>query len=224
MDWSTNDYTQTFADTIYVPETGADTGIYLLDEAGDSQRDAPDDRARVPIRPYDYRHGRPARHPGVGVPSRPGGREGYYTGGNIISDRENNHAVFDVAWDERPMHYNPNAGAEWAHLVPSQTQRPYGGGPAPSLAFPMITNSEAQVSPKDFFTPGKNQGNPDAKARAAVAEITLAVLKVVLFVILAILLAMAIIAVGRAARAFDRMAVSVAALLKSLKIPAPVPA
>jgi hypothetical protein len=109
MDWSTNDYTQTYADTIYVPEHEYDSGIYLLSMADLGEKPPP----------------APAPH-----------KEKYYTGGNIISRRENNRAIFDAAWDERPRHYSPGAGPEWAHLVPP---------PRGEEAYPRITHSEAQV-------------------------------------------------------------------------------
>lgn len=189
MDWSTSDYTKTYADTLYVPEPDHDAGVYLLDEAGagpknswlgpDPEDAATDSRVRAPLRPA----GR--------------AREGFYTGGNIVSDRHNNHAVFDAAWDERPLHYSPSAGPDWAHLVPSPRQRPPGGGPAPSLAFPMITQSEAQVGPKDLFTGGRAPGpGPDGWT----PELALQLIKVVLLLVIVVLLALTLRAAGRVAR------------------------
>jgi hypothetical protein len=209
MDWSTHDYTRTYADTIYVPEQDYGAGVYPLDEAGPDADDAVDSRVRAPIRPYSLsdkyadrggRYGRAARHPIVGTPfNEYRTREGYYTGGNIVSNRENQRAVFNVAWDERPLHYNPNAGTDWAHLVPPYSARPYGGGPAPSLAFPMITNSEAQVRPKELFAAGAGAG-----ACGHSAELVLQVIKVILLVIIVVMLAMSLSAAGRVSRDIEK--------------------
>ena len=226
MDWSTNDYTQTYADTIHVPEQEAGTGVYLLDEAGPPVDTG--DRPHVPIRPYGRPPGR------FGTPYQTSNRdrvytrypsqkqaikEGYYTGGNIISDRENNHAVFDVAWDERPMHYNPSAGPGWAHLVPSATQRPPYGGPAPSLAFPMISTSEAQVGPKDLFTGSNGHGGHGGHSGHGVCiELAplLQIIKVVLLFVIVVLLAMTLVAAGRLSRCLEKTLLSVGALSREV--------
>jgi hypothetical protein len=226
MDWSTHDYAKTFADTIYTPEQDCDEGVYILDEAGRDTDCSLDTRIRVPIRPYGDpagRFGRAARHSEVGTPfneyrAREGScgnsaREGFY--GNIISARENNGAVFDVAWDERPMHYNPNAGKDWAHLVPPPYLRPPGGGPAPTCAFPPITNSEAQVGPKNLFQGGGGDAGASAGACRScdrTAALVLQFMKVILVIIL-VLLAMALMSVGHLARRLEK---TVKAAVKAL--------
>lgn len=225
MDWSTNDYTRTYADTFYVPEQDYDAGVHLLDEAGPDAGDAISDRVRAPIRPYgdrDGRYGKAARRPIIGTPyNEYRTREGYYTGGNIVSGpREKTRAIFHAAWDERPMHYNPNAGTDWAHLVPPPHLRPPGGGPAPSLAFPMITNSEAQVSPKDLFTAGNggNGGNDCGKScdcRQSAAEFTLQIIKVILLVVIVVLLAMSLSAAGRVARDLEKSVKDAVSVLRT---------
>lgn len=144
MDWSTGDYTRTYADTIFVPEEDSDRGVYLLEEGGKDT----DTANRAPIRPY----GQPGRW---GEAGRPRGaytpynvqrtREGFY--GNLESSRKNNLAVFDNDWDERPMHYNPNAGTDWARLAPPPSLRPPGGGWGPNLAFQKTTPSEGLDHP-----------------------------------------------------------------------------
>ncbi len=62
MDWSTSDYTRTYADTFFLPYQDHDTGVHLFDEGGagpknswlgpDLDDEATDSRIRVPIRPY----------------------------------------------------------------------------------------------------------------------------------------------------------------------------
>jgi hypothetical protein len=226
MDWATADYTRTYADTFFLPEPDHDAGVYLLDEAG---RDTdPEDRARVPIRPYGDscgRYGRPIREPGRVTPydyarSR-GLREGFY--GNIVSSKRNNHAIFDAAWDERPMHYNPNAGSDWAHLVPHPSQRPYGGGPAPSLAFPKITASEALNGPKDLFqghvgdagaSPPSAQEVARREARREVSR-TLQIVKVVLLVVVVVLLAMTLASTYQMAKGLERSVQEVVGVLRA---------
>lgn len=179
MDWSTHDYTRTYADTFFLPDETHDSGVSLLDEAG-----ARDEHPRAPIR--DERDVR-GRH-----------RETYYTGGNIVSrDGDKRRAIFDAAWDERPMHYNPNAGTDWAHLVPPYARRPYGGGPAPSLAFPMITNSEAQVGPKDLFSVG---GGAAAATAASSTAGLISIIQVVLLVVLVVMMACLLNSVSHVAR------------------------
>lgn len=211
MDWSTSDYTQTYADTFYVPEEDHDAGVYILDEVPQP----------------------PARQPDVGVPWRGRGRqrvkEGYYTGGNIISDNKNRESVFDTTWDERPERYNPNSGAEWARLVPNPRDRPYGGGPAPSRAFPMITQSEAMNKPDSLVFPDapsracSREGFTPAGALAGLAsagavEAVIRIITLVLLVIVAVLLAMSLASAGRIERALDKTACDLARLT-SLRAP-----
>jgi hypothetical protein len=208
MDWATDDYTRTYADTIYVTRPDADEGVYLLDEAGRGTDAAGDPYVRVPIRSYDKRAGRCGGAPQGYTRGRAAGaprtREGFY--GNIISDRRNNPAVFNAAWDERPLHYNPGAGEDWAHLVPPPSARPPGGGPAPSLAFPFITQSEAMIRPKDLFSPnaGAGAGTSGGGGCGMSAEFVLQLIKIVLLVVIVILLAMTLSAAGRLARSLEK--------------------
>lgn len=201
MDWSTSDYTQTYADTIYTPEQDYDAGVYLLDEA---HCDRPSARCGA----TGTCHGSQA-HPGHV-------REGYYTGGNIISDRSsgNLRRVYNVAWDERPQHYNPGSGADWAHLVPDRRARPPGGGPAPSLAYPMITNSEAIVAPSHNPYPSA----PSKECfgdKGATADQCLQLMKVVL-VIIVVLLAMALVTSARYARGLEKTVKAAVEALRSV--------
>ena len=240
MDWSTGDYTQTYADTFFLPEPEHGTGIYLLDESGRDSDPGGDPYVRAPIRPYGNRSGRYGKAARHSVPSGlasacrgsrsetgaplwadgtpdarkppPVGREGYYTGGNIISSPRGRRPIFDVAWDERPQHYNPRSGEDWAHLVPNPRDRPHGGGWAPSLAFPHITQSEAMVDPyhnpavgapsKECFR-GASQGIPPLPGQSA--EYCLQFIKIILLVVIVVLLAMTLAATGRAARSLEKM-------------------
>jgi hypothetical protein len=201
-DWSTSDYTRGDGGTFYVPEEDHDAGVYILDE---------------PVRPArvyqsTVRMADPAR---VGVAR--GYKEGYYTGGNIISQDKNRERVFDTTWDERPERYNPNSGAEWARLVPNPRDRPYGGGPAPSLAFPMISQSEAMNKPDaSVFPSAPAAGCAGREGFAVGPSISVAnllqIIKVVLLIIVAVLLAMSLRASGRIEDALEKLALSAAAL------------
>jgi hypothetical protein len=206
MDWATSDYTRTYADTFFLPEPGHDAGVYLLDEA--SRDTDPEDRVRVPIRRYGDvagRFGRPIRCKAGSTPynrARARGelREGFY--GNILSSHRNNHAIFDSTWDERPMHYNPSAGSDWAHLVPPPRLRPYGGGPAPSLAFPIISQSEALNRPKDLFQGGETAADQSCKCPSP--DRLLQLIKIVLLIVIVVLLAMTLISAQRLSRDLEK--------------------
>jgi hypothetical protein len=52
---------------------------------------------------------------------RLGRKEGFDTGFHL-TDRGEIRPIYSVNWDERPMGYNPNAGPEWARLVPGQAR------------------------------------------------------------------------------------------------------
>jgi hypothetical protein len=222
MDWATADYTRTYGDTFFLPEPDHDAGVYLLDEAG---RDTdPDDRARVPIRYYgdsSGRYGRPVRSSGRATPYDHARarrlREGFH--GNIVSSKRNNHAIFDAAWDERPMHYNPSAGSDWAHLVPHPSQRPYGGGPAPSLAFPMITASESLNNPKDLFQGSASGGvTPQEAARRETrreVDRMLQIVKVVLLVIVVVLLAMTLVSAHQRLKGIEQSVQEAVSVLRA---------
>jgi len=146
MDWSTNDDTVNYPGTFITRSRDYDTGIYVLDEA--SKESDPYTTHKVPIRAYDMsvgKYGNAARRP----ESHTIVKENFNGSGTPYSNRSNGNLqrVFENDWDERPMHYNPNAGADWAHLVPPRCSRPYGGGPAPSLAFPILSQSEGLNNP-----------------------------------------------------------------------------
>jgi hypothetical protein len=221
-DWATHDYARTYADTIYVPEPTYDAGVSTLEEAGPDTDPLGGTYARAPGRGrlypagpggWWYTPGAPAGPEGAMGPSprpgpareRPGVREGFY--GNIISSRRGFRPVFDVAWDERPLHFNPSAGADWAHLVPDPAARPPGGGPAPSLAFPLIPRGVALNAPKDLFRPDPG-GAPAREPAAADRQPGYAVvfLLILLVVLLALVLSSIDRASGRICRHLERLA------------------
>lgn len=222
MDWASNDCTRDYADTFYTRAPESDTGVYTLDEAG--QRPA-SNRNAVPIRGYDARapgrYGQPNLRPEppgfAGYAERGGaGREGFNGSGSPYSERASGNLdrVYASGWDERPMHYNPNAGKDWAHLVPPPCARPYGGGPAPSLAFPLwVTQSEGADNPRvapqngslsrECFTGGTaaQAAAPLAQAAAPLAQAAappaqalsaqnMELLKIMLLIVLVVMLAM----------------------------------
>ena len=220
MDWATSDYTRTYADTIFIPEPGHDSGVSVLDQS--DQSDNPEN-GRDRLRPYGRRG-----HPEKAAPHR-GRRENYYTGGNVVSSRKNLDRVYDVAWDQTPQQYNPNSGASWARLVPNPRDRPYGGGPAPSLAFPMITTSEAMLHPGNSVFPcapskecsagaGTSDmphsrcskegflGGGSVLSSPITVEVSLQFIKVILLVIIVVLLAMTLAAAGRVERRLEKLA------------------
>lgn len=239
MDWATNDYTQIYADTIYVPEPEADEGIYLLDEAARETDPWDRDRLRTSIRPFGGRDGGvgrvgptfraaypPSSRGPLGSAARPvrGHKEGYYTGGNIISaPRDNLHRVFGAAWDERPQHYNPRSGTDWAHLVPDPRDRPYGGGPAPSLAFPMIPQSAALDNPWNNSAPTAPSREcerfggpaPSPSSGGCGADRSLQLVKIFLLIVVVVLLAMTLMAAGRLARDLELAVGEAVGLLRS---------
>jgi hypothetical protein len=201
MDWATHDYTRTYADTIYTPEPDYDSGVSLLDEAPAwtpparrSGRDAP------PMQPGCRRGGAPRR-------------EAFY--GNVVSDRRNSRAIYDVAWDERPLRYNPNAGADWAELVPPPQLRPPGGGPAPSLAYPIITQSEAANGTKDLFAANSCQAchSRPSPCSGLTAELALQFVKIIILIVIVVLLAMTLSAAGRLAKCLEKTIKEAAAAL-----------
>ena len=128
MDWATSDYTQIYGDTIFVPPSTADEGIYVLDETNRGQDPNTDLPPGVPIRPYGEwdRPGlapEPWRWPtarseqsacrGGGraaaareAPSRAGasrgGREGFIGEDPRGGGAPGLEPILNVAWDERP--------------------------------------------------------------------------------------------------------------------------
>jgi hypothetical protein len=228
MDWASEDYTRDSPGTFYTraPESG--TGIYLLDEASRETDPYRSNEGRVPIRPYDARasgrYGYPNRRPepkgfagyaegfNGGAPRRERccGREGFVGPGVIDSERASGNlaAIYEAGWDERPMHYNPNAGCDWAHLVPSPCDRPYGGdrgGRASKAAFPIgLSQSEGLNAPESAMLTGAPTrecfagGAPPATAPTANdpchcgAAQNMQVLKIVLLLLLVVMLAMSL--------------------------------
>jgi len=202
QDWSTEDFTRNYGDSLYVAPQDNDAGIYLDEGYDDLGRRRPDPlRARAPAGEYladskyiapahathwsraqsDHYPGalnRPGCSAGARRPSgslraygpqqikppcdstdpaydrqwgetygqlhdlsynrrvereqqfgalatpgdeRQGRKEGFDTGFHL-TDRGEIRPIYSVNWDERPMGYNPNAGPEWARLVPGQAR------------------------------------------------------------------------------------------------------
>jgi len=250
MDWATNDYTRTYADTIYVPEPDASEGIYLLDEAERGfdpwDRDRPSERRNCGIGRFDPPYRAPSRELRGGTQRSEGGgrretfQEGYYTGGNIISTpRDNLHRIYGAAWDERPQRYNPRSGPDWARLVPDPRDRPYGGGPTPSPAYPIIPHSAAidniwdnsaptapsrecgrdPSPPLEHFGGGAPSGRGVAPVTNCGADHALQLVKVFLLIIIVVLLAMTLMAAGRLARALEKAVSEAVGLLGTAAAP-----
>lgn len=154
MDWASDDYARGAADS-YVRQPDSDVGIYLLDDA--SRAEDPNTGAPTPG-PGPRRDPLRVRAPGAcgryGCPLPR--REGFNGSGTPYSERGSGTLarIFAGDWDERPEHYNPAAGADRAHLVPPPCARPYGGGPAPSLAFPVLSQSEGANNPNAYAGAG----------------------------------------------------------------------
>ena len=203
QDWSTEDFTRSYGDTLYVAPQDNDAGIYLDEGYDDLGRRRPDPlRSRAPAgeylaganyvapahathwsraqsdhypgalnRPgcskegtrsragsvsaygpqriappcesadplydrqwgetygqihdlsYNRRYERAQQIGGEAIPGddRQGRKEGFDTGFHL-TDRGEIRPIYSVNWDERPMGYNPNAGPEWARLVPGQAR------------------------------------------------------------------------------------------------------
>lgn len=243
MDHASSDYSQTYADTFVLPPFEYDTGVYTLDEASRSTDLNADDYLRAPIRRYDAQRNNPIKcggpftcgETGVGTyhtrgsvsmpprahrahsATRASGRESFAPGfPNHIEEKQ---AIFGVNWDERPMHYNPKAGEEWAHLIPSQQVRPAGGGPAMSLAFPTRDEERAQelwraaqlARRKENFAENRMDGvdgaHPNcgcgAKCGSGRAG-EMQTLKMFLLVIIVVLLAMTLAAANSISRGIDK--------------------
>jgi hypothetical protein len=222
MDWSTGDYTSVYGDTFYLPESHG--SVYLLDEA---ERGPDPYEPRAPIGRYDYapRGGdRPCKQSGYLSTDRAqyyGGREGYSGTprssregfyGNVVSERGDGELarVYNVAWDERPMHYNPNAGTDWAHLVPSRADRPYGGGPAPSLAFPLQTPSEGLNNPQaSSWASAPCRGSPAKESFQGQTPTTPTLssqdVQLFILVIVIILLSVALMDANRQTRSLEKL-------------------
>jgi len=143
IDWASSDPILGHGDVLHIPPPESDAGIYLLEEA---ERATP---RCDPSRPPYERGGSMSRRRS-GLPD--GYREGFTNGyrrenNNAIPCRTGLRSVYDVAWDERPLHFAPGAGAEWAHLVP-----PARCGPP---AFPVLSQSEGANNPDKMQLNGR---------------------------------------------------------------------
>jgi hypothetical protein len=106
------------------------------------------------------------------------------------------NSVFNVAFDERPLHYSPHAGLEWAHLAPPADRGP--------VAFPILSTDAAQMFARDMFSAAPGAAAATACGGAQVlsgVELSLQILKVVLLFVIVAMLAFAMVAAGREARA-----------------------
>jgi hypothetical protein len=195
MDWASDDYSRVYADTYLTPAPDTGTGIYLLDDAGhDTDTDSHDHGRRCGSR----------CGPGPkGAPARPR-REKYYTGGNIISNRGDPRAVFNVAWDERP-----HSGADYTRLFPPPTA--HHGPPA----FPLNTQPPgANIlgglnRTKEYFGGADScGGRAPCRCGPHAAELNLQYLKVFLLIVIVVLLAMTLMAAARLARSLEKTAKS----------------
>ena len=148
------------------------------------------------------RSGRARRPDGAIRPPWPGGgerppREGYYTGGNIIGAAEEPPPGLRRGLGLAPPAYNPHSGTDWAHLVPDPRDRPRGGGPAPSLAFPLVPHSAAIDAP--WNNPAPTAPSPVCAGRkegfgASPSDHSLQLIKVFLLIVIVVLLAMTLMA------------------------------
>jgi hypothetical protein len=144
-------------------------------------------------------------------PKRSRLHEGYYTGGNIISDRNINRAVHGVAWDERLY-----SGADWDRLIPPHTAH---RGPAPfplrgPAPFPLRgeianipggTHRPSAPSAEYFSGPGSHCGGGHCSGDCGRAtELKLQYLKVFLLIVVVVLLAMTLAAAGRLSRSLEK--------------------
>jgi len=148
-------------------------------------------------------------------PKRPRLHEGYYTGGNIISDRNINRAVHGVAWDERLY-----SGADWDRLIPPHTAH---RGPAPfplrgeSTIIPGGTHRPGAPSAEYFSGPGGPGSHCGSHCGGSycggsycggdcgrATELKLQYLKVFLLIVVVVLLAMTLAAAGRLSRSLEK--------------------
>jgi len=156
MDWASNDPAHD-PGLFFVPEEAGRVSLLEEPERGAGARwpDPPPGCGGFPALGPGYAPGTAA---GPGYARGAAGREGFY--GGVVSSRRSRPAVDDVDWDPRPMRFNPQAGPFWSRFVPTEAQRPRRGGPGPYQAFPMVTQDEAQVMPRDSFAPGPFAGLP----------------------------------------------------------------
>lgn len=191
MDWASDDYSLVYADTFLTPAPGSDAGIYLLDETDDVETDGHSRDHRGCLEPPCRRGGSAPIYRGRAQsygPKRPRLHEGYYTGGNIISDRNTKRAVHGVAWDERR-----DSGADWDRLIPPHSAH---HGPAP---FPLGADGPDDIHRPgaEYFSGPGGGGHHCGCDYGRAAELKLQYLKVFLLIIVVILLAMTLVAAGR---------------------------
>jgi hypothetical protein len=222
MDHASGDCTQIYADTfVYTPDT-YDTGVYTLDDSERANERWCDDRARVPIRRYKRNECNPVRS---GGPVRCGevregfrGKETYWTGKTAVNavDRERKNAIFDGDYDERPLHYAPLAGEDWAHLIPRQSQRPLGGACTTSLAFPANLEDEKEVMRLRAEDPRLREGfqsqQPSQPQIPSISEIHLQYIKIFLLIVIVVMMAMTL------AISFKMVAGTQRSLKKAIKL------
>jgi hypothetical protein len=204
MDWASDDYSRVYADTFLTPAHDSGAGIYLLDETDDHDISREARGSPRACRSRDM----PRRSYG---PKRSRLHEGYYTGGNIISDRNINRAVHGVAWDERLY-----SGADWDRLIPPHTAH---RGPAPfplrgPAPFPLRgeianipggTHRPSAPSAEYFSGPGSHCGGGHCSGDCGRAtELKLQYLKVFLLIVVVVLLAMTLAAAGRLSRSLEK--------------------
>lgn len=190
MDWSSDDYSQVYADTFLTPPSESGTGIYLFNEDEPEPYSCPENFGR--------RERRPPR------------REKYYTGGNIISDHRNSRAIFNVAWDERPQSYNsdrliPPPSAHrgppaFAHRGPPAFALPTGSPPALPIGSPPVYRGPiGSPSTESFSGTAGHTCNCDGRA----VELKLQHIKVFLLIVIVILHAMVLVSAGRMSRRLE---------------------
>ena len=195
MDWSSDDYSRVYADTFLTPPSESGTGIYLFNEDEPEPYSCPENFGR--------RDRRPPR------------QERYYTGGNIVSDRGDSRAIFNVAWDERPQSYNSDrlvppfalpTGSPSAHRRPTggppAHRRPTGGPPALPIGSPPVYRGPlGSPSTESFSGAAGHTCDCDREGRAV--ELKLQHIKVFLLIVIVILHAMVLVSAGRMSRRLE---------------------
>lgn len=195
-----SDYTQMWSGVFTPPRIGDDDGgVYLLEEAA----------AQPPRREKATAAGDRHLAEGFQNPAAGGGR-GYarYAQGSsaygrpgfrgVTSSRAQRRAVDDVAWDNRPLHFAPGAGAEHAHLHHDPRAR----GPPLFVKHPGGT---------DLPQIDKFSGSPPAAGKAAIAGLNPA--EAVRLILLATLVVLAGLILSRqAAEQRERREIMILAL------------
>ena len=173
-------------------------------------------------------------NPGAPDIPTPAGRETFYA-----SDRRGRPELDRVNWDERPprgathTYGNANDPSEWFHLVPSPALRPYGGGPAPSLAYPIPApgrgaelNGLGSVNlptARECFAAAPAQASAQASAQAPAPDhaikITFPQLGVIILLFVAVvLLALVLKSAGRIISCLERTVLATAEACNSVSV------